>query len=104
MPTVCGSAAWSNASWRARHGRNRRSRRPAAVEELTANIRQTAENASATEEISVQAAERAERAGRTVTEAVDAMQTIAEKITIVREIARQTDLLALNAAVEAARR
>jgi methyl-accepting chemotaxis protein len=31
------------------------------------------------------------------------MQTIAEKIVIVQEIARQTDLLALNAAVEAAR-
>ena len=31
------------------------------------------------------------------------MQTIAERIMIVQEIARQTDLLALNAAVEAAR-
>src|SRR5690349_23268875 len=31
------------------------------------------------------------------------MRTIAEKITIVQEIARQTNLLALNAAVEAAR-
>jgi methyl-accepting chemotaxis protein len=31
------------------------------------------------------------------------MQTIAEKILVVQEIARQTDLLALNAAVEAAR-
>ncbi|MBY3261833.1 methyl-accepting chemotaxis protein, partial [Rhizobium laguerreae] len=35
--------------------------------------------------------------------AVDAMRTIAQKIGIVQEIARQTDLLALNAAVEAAR-
>ncbi len=35
--------------------------------------------------------------------AVGAMQTIADKIAFVQEIARQTDLLALNAAVEAAR-
>jgi methyl-accepting chemotaxis protein len=38
-----------------------------------------------------------------VQKAVVAMRTIAEKIGIVQEIARQTDLLALNAAVEAAR-
>ncbi|MEM1299473.1 MAG: methyl-accepting chemotaxis protein, partial [Pseudomonadota bacterium] len=75
----------------------------AAVQEMAANIRQSADNATETEEISRQAAERANSAGRTVNEAVSAMQTIAEKIGIVQEIARQTDLLALNAAVEAAR-
>ena len=38
-----------------------------------------------------------------MTRTVEAMRTIAAKISIVQEIARQTDLLALNAAVEAAR-
>ncbi|MEM6498431.1 MAG: methyl-accepting chemotaxis protein [Pseudomonadota bacterium] len=75
----------------------------AAVEEMAANVRQSADNATETGEISKQAAERANSAGQTVNEAVSAMQTIAEKIGIVQEIARQTDLLALNAAVEAAR-
>ncbi|MFN4102429.1 MAG: methyl-accepting chemotaxis protein, partial [Pararhodobacter sp.] len=41
--------------------------------------------------------------GEAVDNAVNAMRTIAEKIMVVQEIARQTDLLALNAAVEAAR-
>ncbi|MCZ4291696.1 methyl-accepting chemotaxis protein, partial [Hoeflea alexandrii] len=44
-----------------------------------------------------------EESGNAVDRAVNAMRTIAEKISIVQEIARQTDLLALNAAVEAAR-
>ncbi|MEM6942204.1 MAG: methyl-accepting chemotaxis protein [Pseudomonadota bacterium] len=75
----------------------------ASVEEMTANLRMTAENASATETIAREVAEEAQRSGETVAQAVQAMQKIAERISIVREIARQTDLLALNAAVEAAR-
>ncbi len=75
----------------------------ASMEEMAANIKQNADNAAQTEKISRQSAKDAELSGEAVNRAVTAMQTIAEKITIVQEIARQTDLLALNAAVEAAR-
>jgi methyl-accepting chemotaxis protein len=75
----------------------------ASMEEMAANIKQNADNAAQTEKIARQSAQDAELSGAAVNRAVDAMRTIAEKIAIVQEIARQTDLLALNAAVEAAR-
>lgn len=74
-----------------------------SIEEMTANIRQNAENAHETERIALQSAKQAEEGGAAVTQAVLAMKNIAEKISIIEEIARQTNLLALNAAIEAAR-
>ncbi|MBB4097618.1 methyl-accepting chemotaxis protein [Sphingomonas kyeonggiensis] len=75
----------------------------ASMEEMAANIKQNADNAAQTEKIARQSSKDAEASGVAVERAVVAMRTIAEKIGIVQEIARQTDLLALNAAVEAAR-
>jgi len=74
-----------------------------SVEQMSANIRQSADNAGQTEQIAQKAASDAEESGNAVSEAVTAMKVIAEKTSIIEEIARQTNLLALNAAIEAAR-
>ena len=74
-----------------------------SLEEMGANVQQNADNAAQTEKIASQAAKDAESGGQVVIEAVDAMNEIAEKISIIEEIARQTNLLSLNAAIEAAR-
>jgi len=62
-----------------------------------------AENASQTEKIAGTVTLRAIENAQTVTDAVAAMKEIAEKISFVEEIARQTNLLSLNASIEAAR-
>ncbi|MGE4290638.1 MAG: methyl-accepting chemotaxis protein [Desulfovibrio sp.] len=74
-----------------------------SMEQMTSNIRQNADNARQTENIAQQAARDAAEGGQAVNQAVEAMKNIAEKISIIEEIARQTNLLALNAAIEAAR-
>ena len=74
-----------------------------SMEEMTANIGQNAINAAETEKIALQAAHDAEKGGKAVDTTVVSMKQIAEKITIVEDIARETNLLALNAAIEAAR-
>lgn len=75
----------------------------ASMQEMTANIRQNAENAVQTEKLALQAAEDARLSGAAVTQAVQAMQQIAQKVAIIDDISRQTRMLSLNATIEAAR-
>lgn len=74
-----------------------------SMEEMGASIKQTADNAVETEKIAQKSAQDAIEGGDAVVQTVKAMKQIVEKISIVTEIARQTELLALNAAIEAAR-
>jgi len=74
-----------------------------SMEEMVSNIKQNADNAGQTDKIANKSAKDAQESGKSVLEAVAAMKEIANKISIIEEIARQTNLLALNAAIEAAR-
>ncbi|EKO14960.1 methyl-accepting chemotaxis protein [Leptospira kirschneri] len=74
-----------------------------SLEEMTASIDQNAQNSRQTEQISSKSSQDAEEGGASVIETVKAMKQIAEKISIIEDIAYQTNLLALNAAIEAAR-
>ncbi len=74
-----------------------------SIEEMAGAIRHTADNAGQTERIASQTAQAAQEGGRVVAETVTAMRAIAERISIIDEIAYQTNLLALNASIEAAR-
>ncbi len=74
-----------------------------AIEEMVANIDQNTENAVATEKLTSSTVENVNLSSQYSGEAAEAMKTIAEKITIISDIAFQTNILALNAAVEAVR-
>ena len=75
----------------------------AALQEMQTSVQQNAENATVTDGMAAKAAREALDGGRAVGQTVDAMNSIATKISIIDDIAYQTNLLALNAAIEAAR-
>jgi methyl-accepting chemotaxis protein len=73
------------------------------MEQMSSSIAQNNENARVTDGMAVKSAKDAEDGGSAVRETVLAMQKIAEKISVIDDIAYQTNLLALNAAIEAGR-
>jgi methyl-accepting chemotaxis protein len=74
-----------------------------SLEQMNASISQSADNSRQMEHMAVTAAHEIEDGSSAVGKSVSAMKTIAERISIIEEIAYQTNLLALNAAIEAAR-
>ena len=73
------------------------------MQQFEATIRDTAGNARQTAALAADAAARAERGGAAVNDTVANMQRIAERISVINDIAEQSNLLALNAAIEAGR-
>ena len=74
-----------------------------AIEQMSTTITHNNENAQKTEKIAVKALENIKLTNEASMKNRNAMQDIANKISIIDEIAFQTNILALNAAVEAAR-
>ena len=74
-----------------------------SMEEMVSNIQQNTHNAIETEKIANQAVEAIKKGSQSTTVAVQSMKDIAAKVSIIGDIAFQTNILALNAAVEAAR-
>ncbi|RMV81077.1 Histidine kinase, HAMP region: chemotaxis sensory transducer [Pseudomonas amygdali pv. sesami] len=74
----------------------------ASVEQMSASINQNTENAKVTDGMASKAAKEATDGGESVQQTVVAMKKIAQRISIIDDIAYQTNLLA-NAAIEAAR-
>ncbi len=74
-----------------------------SLEQMSASITQNADNSRQMELMAVKGSSDADQSAQAVKQSVEAMTQIAEKISIIQEIAYQTNLLALNAAIEAAR-
>ncbi len=74
-----------------------------SMEEMVSNIHSNTSNAVATEKIVAQASLEMETVGRYSVDSLKYIKDIAQKISIINDIAFQTNLLSLNAAVEAAR-
>jgi methyl-accepting chemotaxis protein len=75
----------------------------AAIEQMSASITENTSNSQRTETLAREATQQLKEGSKNVLALTDAIKDIAEKISIIGDIAYQTNILSLNAAVEAAR-
>jgi methyl-accepting chemotaxis protein len=75
----------------------------ASMEEMLATIQQNTFNSEQTKSISSSSAEDMKKIGDSANKSLISIKSITEKISVINDIAFQTNILALNAAVEAAR-
>ncbi len=75
----------------------------AEVDQMSSNIELNVKNTRQSELIAKETSVAIEKSNKTMQDSVASMRAIVDKISIIDEIARQTNILALNAAVEAAR-
>jgi methyl-accepting chemotaxis protein len=73
------------------------------LDQISGSVTESLRTNREMERLSHRGVENAESGGRTMRDALDAMQAITQKVTVVSDIARATNLLALNASIEAAR-
>lgn len=74
-----------------------------SMEQMLSRIQQNTRDAKETEKIALKAARGIQEGNESTQALIQSMNNIAQKISIVGEIAKQTNLLAINAAIEASR-
>jgi methyl-accepting chemotaxis protein len=74
----------------------------ASMEQMVANIKQNADNSKETEKIALKTFEGINKLSISANESIQSISEIAQEVSVISDIAFQTNILALNAAVEAA--